>query len=420
MLDEEIMKFMWENSLLYTAVESSRMQFSPMREFIRINQNWFSQSVNPTSYTNFGQAMRASLEIAERITRHYPKPSFESSPTTISGRSYNVTEEVCVSKPFCDLLHFKKESYNYRQPKLLLVAPLAGHHATLLKGTVSDCLPHFDVYITDWKDASQVPVDRGTFNMDDYIDYLIDFYRYFDRDVHVMAVCQPTVTALAATAILARKKSKESVPKSLILMGGPVDARENPTEVNKYATGKSLEWFKSNTITRVPINYPGFMRPVYPGFLQLAGFMAMNLQSHIDSHIKLYQNLLADEEEAEKRKKFYNEYLSVMDLPAEYFLQTIKEVFQDYSLATGKLISRGRKVDLAKIENPALMGIEGGKDDIAGVGQTKAALDLCKNIPRSKKRYHLQENVGHYGVFNGSKFRKDILPGIKDFVKKHD
>ena len=203
-------------------------------------------------------------------------------------------------------------------------------------------------------------------------------------------------------------------------MGGPIDARENPTDVNHYATGKSLEWFKSNTITRVPMNYPGFMRPVYPGFLQLAGFMAMNLQSHIDSHIKLYQNLFDDDEQAEKRKKFYNEYLSVMDLPAEYFLQTIKEVFQDYSLATGTLISRGRKVDLSKIENPALMGIEGGKDDIAGVGQTKAALNLCQNIPEKKKRYHLQENVGHYGVFNGSKFRNSILPSIRDFIKKHD
>lgn len=294
---------------------------------------------------------------------------------------------------------------------------MAGHHATLLKGTVAELLPYFDVYITDWVDACQVPLSHGTFDMDDYIDYIIEFFNLLGP-INVMAVCQPTVPVLAATAILASYNSSNA-PKSMILMGGPVDARKNPTAVNVFASGKQIDWFEKNVIMQVPPNYPGYKRQVYPGFIQLAGFMGMNLTKHIDSHMKLFKNIIIeDNETAINQRKFYDEYLSVMDLPAEYYLQTVKEVFLDFSLATGKLISRGRKVDLSAINKTALFGIEGEKDDIAGVGQTKASLCLCTNLPESKKHYHLQKGAGHYGIFNGSKYRQFIVPEIKKFVYK--
>lgn len=401
---------------LYYMVEASRLQISPARIGLNLALQWFENSYNPLYSTNFARTMRASLEIAERMTRKYTKPTFGITKCKVDNHTYDVEIKTVNSKTFCNLQHFKKIGLKESQPKLLMVAPMAGHHATLLKGTVQDCLPYFDIYITDWIDASQVPLNLGYFDMDDFINYIIEFIQFLGPDVHVMAVCQPTVPVLAAVSILSETNEKE-VPKSMILIGGPVDARQNPTRVNSFATTKTIDWFEKMVITPVPQNYPGYMRSVYPGFLQLAGFISLNLQRHVMSHVDMYKNLLIeDDEEAEKQKAFYDEYLSVMDMPAEFYLQTIKEVFQDFALAKGTLVSRGRKVHLNSIRKCALLGIEGENDDIAAVGQTKAALDLCVSIPDSLKQYHLQPSVGHYGVFSGSKFRNFIVPAMKDFV----
>jgi poly(3-hydroxybutyrate) depolymerase len=313
-----------------------------------------------------------------------------------------------------------KKIYTGKQPKLLIVAPMAGHHATLLRGTAQEMLSYADIYITDWIDACQVPLSDGSFNMDDYIDYVIEFINILGPNLHVMAVCQPTVPVLAAASIMSAEKSK-NVPLSLTLMGGPVDARESPTKLGTFAGDLSQEWFAKYTITEVPQNFPGHGRKVYPGFMQLLGFVGMNWKKHMESHIDLFKNLLVeDDDKAETQKAFYDEFLSVMDLPAEFFLQTIKEVFKNFAIAEGKLVSRGRKVHTANITTCAILGIEGEKDDIAGVGQTKAALEICTNVPEEKKQYYLQKNVGHYGVFSGSKFRKFIAPMIADFIKKWD
>jgi poly(3-hydroxybutyrate) depolymerase len=404
---------------LYYIVESTRFQMSPIRHAIKSSLEWMENDLNPIYETQFSNSLKAALEVAERITRQYKKPEFGIKSVVIEGETIKIKQKTILSKAFCDLLHFEKKDYK-KQPKLLIVAPLAGHHATLLRGTVQDCLPYFDVYITDWRDASQVPMSQGNFDMDDNIDYVIEFLEHLGPNVHVMAVCQPTVPVLAAVAIMSDEKNPKT-PSSMILMGGPIDARKNPTSVNAFATGKSIDWFKQSVITRVPFNYPGFTRPVYPGFLQLTGFIGMNLERHINSHMELYRNLVDDnDEEAQTKIKFYDEYLSVMDLPADFYLQTIKEVFQEFSLATGKLVSRDRKVDLSAITKTALLGIEGERDDIAAVGQTKASLKLCDGIPESKKHYYLQLGVGHYGVFSGSKFREYIVKEIKKFVYKYD
>lgn len=409
-------------NFLYYMIEASRMQMSPARLGIKSAQQWYENSFNPIFHTNFAQTIRASLEIAERITRKYQKPEFGITECIVNDEIYKIKQKAISIKTFCHLQHFAKPELKIKQPKLLIVAPMAGHHATLLRGTVQDMLPFFDVYITDWVDASQVPLNLGKFDMDDFIDYIIDFIRLLGPDLHVMAVCQPTVPVMAATAIMSARKDPK-VPKSMILIGGPVDARKNPTMVNTFTTDKSIDWFEKMVISIVPPNYPGYMRHVYPGFLQLAGFMSLNMQRHINSHIDMFKHLLVeDDEKADLQKKFYDEYLSVMDLPAEFYLQTIKEVFLDYSLAKGKLVSRGRKVDLDTITKCALLGIEGENDDIAAVGQTKEALNLCANIPKPLKHYHLQKGVGHYGVFSGSKFRQFVVPVIKEFassVGKH-
>ncbi len=405
---------------LYHLLESMKANLSPARYGVLAAQEWYENKYNPFYDTSFAQTMRATLEITERITRTYAKPEFNIKEAVVNEKKYAIEQSIVMEKPFCNLLHFDKKAYTGKQPKLLIVAPMAGHHATLLRGTVHEMLSYADVYITDWIDASQVPASKGAFNMDDYIDYTIEFFKFLGPDLHVMAVCQPTVPVLAAAAIMSAEKDK-NVPLSLTLMGGPVDAREAPTKLSQFATDLSQDWFKKYTITEVPKNYPGHGRKVYPGFLQLMGFISMNWQRHMESHIDMFKNLLIeDDEKAETQKIFYDEFLSVMDLPAEFFLQTIREVFKEFSLAEGKLISRGRKADTAAITKCAIFGIEGEKDDIAAVGQTKAALEICSNVPASKKEYLLQKGVGHYGVFSGSKFRKFIAPAIAEFIKKHD
>jgi len=403
---------------LYNFIEAYRAQITPFRINLLNMQSILNNPFNVYSYSFPGSMLRAALEVTERLTRHYEKPSFGITKCEIGNKTYKIEIEEVDQKPFCTLLHFSKKNYPTKLPKLLVVAPMAGHYATLLRGTVEELLPYFDIYITDWINASQVPVAYGKFDLDNYIDYLIEFFALFKDPFHVLAVCQPTVPVMAAASIMSDEKS-HYLPKSLILMGGPIDARANPTILTSFAEEHTIKWFENSVITTVPNNLPGAGRKVYPGFLQLAGFISMNWQRHFNSYMDLFKDLvLHNDIKAEIHKKFYDEYLSVMDLPAEFYLQTIREVFQKFSLAKGKMRSRGREVDVEKIEDCALLGIEGEHDDIAAVGQTRAALEICTNIPKEKKQYYLQPGVGHYGVFSGSKFKQFVVPVIKEFVYK--
>jgi poly(3-hydroxybutyrate) depolymerase len=412
--------FIPDTNSLYGLVEAARHNLSHSRLGIMAMHEWLEKATHPFAKTHLASVMKATLDISERMTRTYKKPSFGITKCMVDGKEQEIHEHTLCEDVFCHLQHFEKPEYKKYQPKLLIVAPMSGHHATLLRGTVQDTLPFFDVYITDWVDANQVPITSGSFDLDSFIDYVINYIRYLGPNVHVLAVCQPTVPVLVATSLMSQNNDIH-VPNSMILIGGPIDARKNQTKPGDFAEDKSLVWFDQTVITNVPSNYPGHRRRVYPGFLQLAGFISMNLQRHVDSHVDLFKHLInGDNEQIDKQKKFYDEYLSVMDLPAEFYLQTIKEVFHEFSLAKDKFISRGREVHLESITQSALMGIEGENDDIAAVGQTRAALSLCKNIPASKKKYHLQKGVGHYGAFTGSKFRQEIVPAIKDFVYAND
>lgn len=370
------------------------------------------------------RGLAGSLYVSHMFLDTYHKPEFGIKGVKIDDDYYDVIEEVVKRRNFCNLLHFKKNHFNGNLPKMLLIAPMSGHYATLLRGTVTDMLPHYDIYITDWKNARDVPLSEGSFDFNDFVHYLITFISYLGPDLHVMAVCQPTVPALVATAMIA-SNDEDNVPLSLTLIGGPVDTSEQPTAVNDLATSRSDEWFKQNAISIVPARYPGHMRVVYPGFMQLSGFMSMNLERHMQSlasAIKHYAE--GDRVNALKTIKFYSEYLATMDLTAEFYMQTMNTVFQEKLLQQGRIKLRGKYAQLKDIKRTALLAIEGGKDDITGVGQTKSALTLCKSLPDSMKHYYLAEDVGHYGLFNGSKFRKVIMPEIRKFTasatpKKH-
>lgn len=408
---------LFHNHLLYTAVENFRTMISPMRIFAKAGKDFHGNAWNPFSTTGLARYIGASYELFERVTRHYNKPEFDITSTTVNGKEVRISQRAVSKRNFCNLLHFKKmDEQCEHMPKMLVVAPMSGHYATLLRGTVQDLLPHYDVYITDWVNIREVPLSKGVFGLEEYIEYCIDYMELLGPDLHVMAVCQPAVPVMAAVALMSEDKSKHS-PKSMILIGGPIDTRQSPTDVNLFATQRDLQWFEQFMITRVPIQYPGFMREVYPGFLQLTGFMAMNPNRHIGEHLKLFYHLVeGDGESAGAHKRFYNEYLSVMDLPAEFYLETIKAVFLEHALPQGKLQYHGRNVNPAAINSTAVMAIEGEKDDISGIGQTKAALDLCTNLSPTKKKYHMQKDVGHYGAFNGSRFRNQIVPEIVKFT----
>jgi poly(3-hydroxybutyrate) depolymerase len=408
-----------ENTHLYSLHELGRVALAPLRFMAKTGRDYHNSIFSPFYFTPFGRTMAAGFELIERITRRYSKPEFGITNANIKGKQQEVIEKIVMEKPFCNLIRFKCGSRR-KAPKLLIVAPLSGHHATLLRGTVKGLLPHANIWITDWLDARDVPLTEGKFDLDDYIDYVIEFVNFLGNDVHLLAVCQPSVPVLAAASIMAAEDSPNQ-PLSMTLMGGPIDARENPTEVNKLAMNHPIEWFEQNVVTRVPFNHAGFMRRVYPGFMQLTGFMQMNLDRHIGEHVKLFQHLVdGDGDSALAHKKFYNEYLSVLDLPAEFYLQTVQTVFQDFSLPKGKMKSKGRKVDPKAITKTALLTIEGEKDDISGVGQTKAAQKLCANLPEHMKKHHLQMGVGHYGIFNGRKYRELIAPMIAEFINQHD
>src|SRR4051812_39892255 len=381
----------------------------------------FDNPFNPLARTTFGCGVTAACELFERTTRPYEKPTFGLSSTVVDGVPVRVSEEVVWTRPFCNLLHFRKELRQPQpEPRLLLVAPMSGHHATLLRGTVEAMLPRCDVYITDWVDASMVPSAAGSFDLDDYIDYLIDMLHALGPDTHVMAVCQPSVPVLAAVALM-EEEQDAFAPRSMTFMGGPIDTRVNPTAINRLAMERGTNWFRHNAIMRVPLGHPGFGRYVYPGFLQLSGFMSLNMDRHVTAHWDLYKHLVqGDGDSAEKHREFYDEYLAVMDLTAEFYLQTIDTVFVRHALPRGQMTYRGRKIDLSQIRRVALMTVEGEKDDISGVGQTEAAHRLCSQIPNSKRVHYVQPKVGHYGVFNGSRFATEIAPRIQAFIHDQD
>lgn len=408
-------------SMIYQLYEMNHAAIAPFRAAADAMKLVHSNPLNPLSYTPAGRAMAASLELFERMTRRYAKPDFGLSTTVVDGKTVKVTEDIVWSKPFCDLIHFRRQLPPGRTPdqKLLLVAPMSGHYATLLRGTVETLLPNAEIYITDWIDARMVPVAAGRFDLDDYIDYLIEVIRHIGPNTQVIGVCQPSVPVLAAVALM-EAAGDPLAPSSMVLMGGPIDTRENPTAVNNLAQEKPLEWFRDNVIMNVPWPHPGFMRPVYPGFLQLSGFMSMNLDRHISAHKEFFEHLVQnDGDSAERHRDFYDEYLAVMDLTEEFYLQTVETVFIKHALPKGEMMHRGVLVDTTKIRNTALLTVEGENDDISGLGQTRAAHTITPNIPDDKRMHYMQPDVGHYGVFNGSRFRKEIAPRILAFAAKH-
>jgi poly(3-hydroxybutyrate) depolymerase len=405
--------------MLYDAYEMQRSLLAGASTLANIGAGWMQNPANPFAYLQMGPIVASALDVFAHASAPRGKPEFGLGTTRVEGRRVAVREEIVLRKPFGQLKHFRREGVK-GGPKLLIVAPMSGHYATLLRGTVERMLPRHDVFITDWRDAKLVPLDSGRFDLDDYIDYLVAFLEHIGPGAHMLAVCQPSVPCYAAAALMSADKHPGR-PRSLTLMGGPIDTRKAPTAVNTVATQRPHSWFQQNVIASVPYTYPGAGRAVYPGFLQLAGFMAMNLGDHLTGHWEMFKHLVqGDGEGAEASKAFYDEYRSVCDMTAEFYLQTVDVVFQRHLLPKGQLTHRGRRVDPAAIRDVALLAIEGERDDISGVGQTKAALDISTRLPRAMKHYHLAKGVGHYGIFNGSKWRERIAPVVEDWIAAHD
>jgi len=405
--------------MLYDAYEVQRSFLAGASKLAGLGAGWLNNPTNPWGYSSLGPMAAASLEVFAHATAPHGKPEFGLDKTRVRGRDVAVNEEILLRKPFGQLKHFTREGVE-TGPRLLIVAPMSGHYATLLRGTVERLLPSFDVCITDWRDAKMVPLSEGSFNLDDYIDYLIEFLELIGTRTgerpHMLAVCQPAVPAYAATALMNQDKNPWR-PRSLTMMGGPIDTRQAPTAVNTLATQRPFSWFEQNVIATVPMIYPGAGRKVYPGFLQLAGFMTMNLGSHLVSHWEMFKHLVVgDEESATATQKFYDEYRSVCDMTAEFYLQTVDVVFQQHLLPKGEMEHRGRLVRPDAIRDTALLAIEGERDDISGIGQTKAALDIATKLAKAKKQYFLAKDVGHYGIFNGRKWREQIAPVVEKFV----
>jgi len=377
----------------------------------------YSWPFNPLSYMPGSRVMVAAADVLLRTTHRYTKPASGLTETVVDGKAVAVTEEKVLEKPFCTLVHFKRDT-NVKQPTVLVVAPLAGHHSTLLRDTVRSLICDHDVYITDWRDARLVPLSNGPFHLDDYVAYILEFVRFLGSDLHVISVCQPTVPVLVAMSLLAA--GGKPMPITMTMMGGPIDPRRSPTAVNAFALTKPIKWFEDNIIQRVPAQYPGGGRRVCPGFLQLAGFVFLNAERHFDSHKKYFYHLVeGDGESATAHRRFYDEYNAVMDLPAEYYLDTIKKVFQEHQLPRGELRSLGQIVEPSAITKTALFTIEGEIDDISGNGQTKAAHDLCTGIPAGQRRHLTVPGAGHYGIFSGRRYREVVYPQIRDFIRDH-
>ena len=406
--------------MLYHWYELGHAAVRPARVAADAGRLFFNNPFNPLTHTGFGRHAAAALEVFERSTRRYDKPEFRITDTIVDGKTVPVYENIVWHRPFCRLIHMVRDVPQQRRaqdPRVLIVAPMSGHFATLLRGTVETLLPNHEVYITDWQDARDVPLAAGRFDLDDYVDYVRDMFRFFGGDVHVFAVCQPAVPVLAAVALM-EEDDEPSVPLSMVLAGGPIDTRVSPTAVNRLAEERGTDWFSRTVISSVPWPRMGFGRSVYPGFLQLTGFMTMNLDRHMKAHKDLFDHLVrGDGDSAEKHREFYDEYLAVMDLTAEFYLQTIDTVFVRHTLPRGEMLHRGRKVDPSAIRRVALMTIEGEKDDITGLGQCAAAHDLCVNIPADSKTHFVCPKVGHYGVFNGSRFRAEIAPRVARFMR---
>lgn len=405
--------------MLYNGYEMQRSLLAGASAIANIGAEWLQNPINPFSYGGLAPIVASGLEVFAHAAAPRGKPVFGFTETLVDGKPVAVHEEIVLRKPFGQLKHFVRSGVE-GSPKLLIVAPMSGHYATLLRGTVERMLPGHDVYITDWRDARMVPTDQGTFDLDDYVDYVIDFLAHIGSGTHMLAVCQPSVPAYAAACIMS-EDNHPCRPASLTMMGGPIDTREAPTEVNTVATQRPLSWFENNVILTVPMHYPGAGRRVYPGFLQLTGFMAMNLGNHLVSHWQMFKHLVdGDEESAEGTKSFYDEYRSVCDMDAEFYLQTIEVVFQKHLLPKGEMIHRGRKVDPDALKDVALLAVEGERDDISGLGQTKAALSIAGNLPETHKHYLMARSVGHYGIFNGRRWREEIAPVLEQWIARHD
>ena len=393
--------------MLYNLHEAQHMALAPWRLWAELSRGWFGHPFSPLIYMPLAKRLAASSDLFLRLTDRYEKPQWD-----IAG----VQPTVVVEKPFCQLVHFRQAAP--RKHKVLLVAPLSGHHATLLRDTVRSLLAEHEVYVTDWVNARLVPLTAGPFHFADYVDYVRDWIHFLSPDVHVVSVCQPTVPVLAAISLMAARG--EAQPRTMTMMGGPIDARRSPTAVNNLARRKPYSWFEQNLIERVPAKYPGYMRRVYPGFLQHLGFVAMNPDRHVIAHWDYYHKLIAgDGESAEAHRRFYDEYNAVLDMPAEYYLDTVKTVFQDYALPRGRMYVRDELVRPQAIREPALLTIEGELDDISGNGQTEAAHAVCLNIPRERRSHFVAPRVGHYGIFSGRRWREVIFPRVRDFIADH-
>lgn len=409
--------------MLYHAYEMTHAAISPMRAAARVGQEVMRNPFNPMATSYGSRAVSAALEMFINATRRYGKPEFGIESVLVDGVETPIVEEVVWSAPFCRILHFRRESTvaeARNDPKVLMVAPMSGHYATLLRGTVRDMLPNHEVYITDWVDARDVPLTQGEFDLDDYTDYLVRIIEALSGEgerIAVMAVCQPGIPVMAAAALMSASKNPKR-PASMVLMGSPMDTSRNPKQPNELAVKRPLGWFENNVVVMVPWPCRGFMRRVYPGFLQLSGFLAMNIERHVDAHVHQFQNLVrGDGDGTEQHRTFYDEYLSVMDLPAEFYLQTIERVFQKRLMAQGKYQYRKTPLDTTAVDDIALMTVEGEKDDITGLGQTQAAHDMTPRLPDEKRRHFVAEGVGHYGVFNGSRWRKLIEPQVREFIR---
>ena len=411
--------------MLYHLYDLQHAMITPLRLQAEATRMIMQNPWNPLSHTPMGRSLGAGAELAERVTRRFGKPEFGIHETKINGKAVEITENVVVEKPFGRLLNFKR-ACRRKDPQVLIVAPMSGHYATLLRGTVEALLPHHNVFITDWIDTRQVPLSDGIFNLDSYITYLREFMSLLGPNSHILAVCQPAVPALAAISLMASDDDPNQ-PATMTLMGGPIDTRVSKTQVTELAETRPLKWFEQAAVHEVPFYYPGAFRRVYPGFLQLTGFMSMNLDRHVDSHMKFYNHLIeGDGESAAAHKKFYDEYMSVMDIPAEFYLQTVETVFQRHLLPRGLMKWRDPLTDKLMdvrprdIKHTALLTVEGELDDISARGQTTAAHELCISLPQRKQFHHFQLGTGHYGIFNGRRWREQIMPRFRHFVREFD
>ena len=405
--------------MLYNMYEMQRSVLAGASAMAGWSAELLQNPVNPFAYMGMGPIVASALDVFSHASAPRGKPAFGIETVEMDGETVPVSVEIEARRPFGQLKHFVKDGVS-GQPKLLIVAPMSGHYATLLRDTVARMLPGHDVWITDWRDAKTVPLANGHFDLDDYIDYLIGFLEHIGPGAHMLAVCQPSVPCYAAAALMSASDHPDR-PRTLTMMGGPIDTREAPTSVNTLATQRAHTWFEQNVIATVPLYYQGAGRQVYPGFLQLAGFMSMNLGNHMITHWEMFKHLVeGDGDSADATKKFYEEYRSTCDMTAEFYLQTVDVVFQRHLLPRGKFQHRGKLIDPAAITDIAMLAIEGERDDISGLGQTKAALTLSSKLPKKKKKYHMAEEVGHYGIFHGRKWRERIAPVVEDWIATHD